>query len=469
MDRVTSLGDDELRAHMMWLRRLAARLVSPAGADDAVQATLLAAVEHPPSLDRDLRPWLARVLANFAHDARRSETRRRVREAAVMELGAADAATADQLLERHESAQVIARLVSRLREPHRTLVLLRYAEGIAPVDIARSRGLPEGTVRRQLTEAVDQLRAGVAEHYGADRRDWRRALVPLVGVGPLGTGKPWKGALWMTVKTKTGLAAAAVVVLVLLASWTRGRATDEPAAAANGPVANDRRAAADNAARDTRAQGMPASTGLPSAGAPPPQFAAVAVTDPPDCEKKLGSLRTVASARGDVSPETFAIAKPSPATDQMARPLIDGILASVPEKPAFQLECRVSVCRVAAVIDGESVDVPPAWLRAIEQSPAFGRVRGENRGARVMSTRTRDALTGNAVVQHLVYFTMPVVAGEEHPLETRADAATCGERLIALERALDDERARLSRIQAEDSARRRRFETTPTNVELTRR
>src|SRR3990170_692077 len=101
----TGLGERDLRAHMMWLRRLAARLVSPTSADDAVQETLLAAVEHPPSLDRDVRPWLARVLANFAHDARRSDVRRRGREAAAIQIGVDGAPTADELLERHEAAQ----------------------------------------------------------------------------------------------------------------------------------------------------------------------------------------------------------------------------------------------------------------------------------------------------------------------------------------------------------------------------
>ena len=210
---ITGLGERDLRAHMTWLRRLAARLVSPSSADDAVQATLLAAVEHTPSLDRDLRPWLARVLANFAHDARRSEGRRQTREAAAIQNDVGAAPAADQLLERHEAARVVAGLVSRLREPHRTLVLLRFAEGVAPVDIARRRGLAEGTVRRQLKEAVDQLRAGVTAHYGDGRRDWRMALAPLAGMSPGRVVRPWEEVLWMTAKTKIGLAVAAVLLL----------------------------------------------------------------------------------------------------------------------------------------------------------------------------------------------------------------------------------------------------------------
>ena len=467
MDRaIPGLDERDLRGHMMWLRRLAARLVGPASADDAVQETLLAAVEHPPSLDRDLRPWLARVLANFAHDARRSDVRRRGREADAIQNGVDAPPIADELVERHEAAQVVAGLVSRLREPHRTLVLLRFAEGVAPVDIARRRGLPEGTVRRQLKEAVDQLRAGVAAHYRDDRRDWRLALAPLADVSPDGGVSVWKGVLWMTPKTKIGLAAAAALLLVLLFVVARRTSSDTLGAAPTAVLAAGEQDAGDHAR--TTSTGRPVIAAAPP---PPPQFAApVAVADPPDCEKQLAGLRAVASARADVSPAVFEAAKPSLATERAAAPIVDRVLESVPgNRPAYHLECRVSICRVGVVTDGEAINAPPAWLRALERNPAFGRVRGENRGARLLSTQTRDALTGRPVVQHWLYFTMPVVAGEEHPLETRAEAERCGERLAALQRALEDERTVETRRRDEESARRRRFATTPTNVELTRR
>src|SRR4029453_3571650 len=90
-------------------------------ADDAVENTLVAALEHPPTLDRDVRPWLARVLANFTRSEHRAEGRRRQRETEVAAAELPHAPAADDLLVRHEAARVVAGLVSGLREPHRTL------------------------------------------------------------------------------------------------------------------------------------------------------------------------------------------------------------------------------------------------------------------------------------------------------------------------------------------------------------
>ena len=69
-----SLTEEELRAHLGWLRQLASFLIrDEARADDAVQETLSAAWRSPPSMDRDVKPWLARVLQARGKD-RRGET-----------------------------------------------------------------------------------------------------------------------------------------------------------------------------------------------------------------------------------------------------------------------------------------------------------------------------------------------------------------------------------------------------------
>src|SRR3954471_19263588 len=115
-----ALNETDLRAQMPSLQRLAARLVSGARhPDHAVTATLVAALEHPPTLDRDVRPWLARVLANFTRSEHRAGGRRRKRETEVARAPLPDAPAADDLLVRHEAARVVAGLVSGLREPHR--------------------------------------------------------------------------------------------------------------------------------------------------------------------------------------------------------------------------------------------------------------------------------------------------------------------------------------------------------------
>ena len=70
----------QLLTHAAWLRRLALGLVrDPDVADDVVQGTLVAAWTRPPRTDRDVRPWLAEVARNQAHDQRREDGRRKAR------------------------------------------------------------------------------------------------------------------------------------------------------------------------------------------------------------------------------------------------------------------------------------------------------------------------------------------------------------------------------------------------------
>src|SRR6187455_3193026 len=72
------LALDDLR----WLRALAARLVrDPHLADDAVQETLVTALERRPRAVVSLRAWLAAVLRNTLRQQWRGGARRARREA----------------------------------------------------------------------------------------------------------------------------------------------------------------------------------------------------------------------------------------------------------------------------------------------------------------------------------------------------------------------------------------------------
>src|SRR5690349_1450456 len=77
----TPLRADTLLAHAGFLEGLAARLVAdPATADDVVQTTYLAALEHPPEERQGLRAWLATVARNAARAVVRGTRRRAARE-----------------------------------------------------------------------------------------------------------------------------------------------------------------------------------------------------------------------------------------------------------------------------------------------------------------------------------------------------------------------------------------------------
>ena len=71
---------ESLLAEGAWVARLARRLVGDDAADDVVQDTWVAALEKAPRERERLRPWLARVVTNFARQRRRGDAHRVQRE-----------------------------------------------------------------------------------------------------------------------------------------------------------------------------------------------------------------------------------------------------------------------------------------------------------------------------------------------------------------------------------------------------
>jgi RNA polymerase sigma factor (sigma-70 family) len=180
------------------LRALARALVH-GDSDDLIQDTAVAALEHPPELDRPVRPWLAAVLRNRRKMDRRSEVRRQTRElAAVID---DDVDTAPDAIDRARALERLSAALVELDEPFRTAVVRRYLDGETAATIARALEVPAGTVRWRIKTGLDRLRTALDDN--APR--WRRALVPFV---PLA-----KGAAAVKVKTQIIL----LIVLLLCA------------------------------------------------------------------------------------------------------------------------------------------------------------------------------------------------------------------------------------------------------------
>ena len=164
-----------------WVRRVAARLVRDGSvADDVAQDAWVQALKQRPDPSTTLRGWLAEVMRRLAHTRARAEARRRARELADEPR---EVPAADRLLEKAELLRGIALMVGELDEPYRSTVLLRYFEGASAAEIARRQGVPAGTVRWRLKEALDQLRARLTREVDRDRA--RRALAPIAGGGGL--------------------------------------------------------------------------------------------------------------------------------------------------------------------------------------------------------------------------------------------------------------------------------------------
>jgi RNA polymerase sigma-70 factor (ECF subfamily) len=164
-----------------WVRRVAARMARDvASADDVAQDVWVQALRQRPDASTTLRGWLAEVTRRLTHTRARAEARRRARELADE---AREVDGADRLLEKAELLRQIAQMVGELDEPYRSTVLLRYFEGASAAEIARRQGVPAGTVRWRLKEALDQLRARLSREVDRDRA--RRALAPIAGGGGL--------------------------------------------------------------------------------------------------------------------------------------------------------------------------------------------------------------------------------------------------------------------------------------------
>ncbi len=213
----------QLTAEMAWLRRLARALIRNDDASDLAQDAWLVAAEEQPTDGRPLRPWLSRVVLNLSRMQARARQRRLVREEASASLVEA-VPTPDDLVQRVELQRLVAGEVLRLAEPYRSTVLLHYFEELTCAEIARRLDLPEGTVRRRLKVALDELRARLDAN---DRKPGGlAALVPLAGVS---AAPPKTASIAVGVIAMKKLVAVIVVLLLIVIGallWS-GRDNDD--------------------------------------------------------------------------------------------------------------------------------------------------------------------------------------------------------------------------------------------------
>jgi RNA polymerase sigma factor (sigma-70 family) len=188
---------DILLHEAAWVRRMAARLVRDGSAEDVAQDAWLQALKQRPSTATSLRGWLAEVMRRLVHTRTRADARRQTRDRGDIVEG--EAPPADRLLEKAELLRRIVVLVGELEEPYRATLLLRYFENQSAAEIARQAGIPAGTVRWRIKEALDQLRVRLSNDV--DHARVRRAFAPIAGGG------------FMMPVLKLGFAAAAVVIV----------------------------------------------------------------------------------------------------------------------------------------------------------------------------------------------------------------------------------------------------------------
>ena len=228
---------EELLVHAAEVRQLARRLLrDPHAAQDAEQATWLAAFEHGPAPGRPAGPWLARTLRNFAWRGLREGARRRRREELAARAEAAPSAA--ELCERAELHRELVEAVVGLEEPFRSAILLRYFEGLPAREIARRLDVPVRTVQSRLARGLERLRARLERRH-AGHGAWLFAWTGLRRPAAAPVAVAGVGVAIVSTKLKVGVAVALVVALAAIrVAWRSGESA-KPGGSAAVAVSDD--------------------------------------------------------------------------------------------------------------------------------------------------------------------------------------------------------------------------------------
>ncbi len=197
-----------LSNHAAFVRSIARGLLSDDQAEDVVQESLLVSLQRPPR--GNPRAWLGAVARKLALMRRRSEGRRlrRERRAARDE---ALPSTAEAVA-RIEMQQCVVERVLALPEPYRTTIIQRYLYETSLSELAERLGVPQETVRTRVKRGLAKLRAQMDKKTGG-RSAWATLLLPSLGGTDATTAK---GALFMSIKTKSAIAVSLALLVTAL-------------------------------------------------------------------------------------------------------------------------------------------------------------------------------------------------------------------------------------------------------------
>jgi RNA polymerase sigma factor (sigma-70 family) len=140
---------------------------SAADAEDAVQSAFVKAWTSLPRFraGAPFKPWLLRIVANEAHNRRRSERRRfelRLRATAARPPGDAAPSPEGAALGRDER-DALVRAIGRLEERDRDVLTCRYFLEFSEEETAVVLGVRRGTVKSRTARALARLREEVDE------------------------------------------------------------------------------------------------------------------------------------------------------------------------------------------------------------------------------------------------------------------------------------------------------------------
>ncbi len=132
-----------------------------AEAYDIVQEAFVKAFVALPNIRSgdSLRPWLFRIVANQAKNARRSRWRRETRLQRQFNLRVAEPTAVDDTVLSAVAAHELAHAVERLSRSDRDVIACRYFAELNESEAASVLGIAKGTVKSRTARALVRLRA----------------------------------------------------------------------------------------------------------------------------------------------------------------------------------------------------------------------------------------------------------------------------------------------------------------------
>ncbi len=316
-----------VRAHGVWLRRLACALVREGtGADDAAQAAWVAVLERPPRHGGSVRSWLGTVLSNRVRNEARGRGRRVRREEMVGEGALAEPPDSpEEIAARVQAAEMLSAAIAALGPAYREVIHLRYYEDLEPVEIGRRLGVPGGTVRWRLKTALEELRRALDQQHQGDRRRWRALLLQIVGRERRPPAMSAARPTWPALAAGVGLALGAAAWLL------QGRAPQSSSTVRPGPM---------NQINELFAPGGPPA--IERAAARP------AAIDCPSLRPLRDEIDTRRRelARPESPARLFERSPPNPAASQQLAALLDQAFARAGSGCEQTTRCQGVVCRV---------------------------------------------------------------------------------------------------------------------------
>lgn len=218
-----ALDPELILQHDPFVRGLARRLLRDAhAAEDVAQQTWLAACTRSIA-PASLRDWLGAVARRMAGKRARAERRELARQQAAARTEQVPSTAA--LVAREALRAEIVRAVLELAEPYRTVVLLRWFDGLPPRAIARRLQVPVETVRTRHKRALAELRVRLDRHAGGDRAAWTALLVGLarrkkcVALGTAAAPGFLAGVMLMTLPVRLSIAGLVLAGVFACALW----------------------------------------------------------------------------------------------------------------------------------------------------------------------------------------------------------------------------------------------------------